>query len=127
MHLIIDGHGGDPELLGDANAVQALLLRIPIEIGMTPIDGPRVLRYNGGKKPEAWGVTGNVIIAESHIAIHTFPEYRFAAIDVSSCKDFDVILATRLIIEAFRFGSRSRVQLVERDLDTLLESSPAEQ
>ena len=32
-----------------------------------------------------FGISGVVVIAESHLAIHTWPEYRYAAIDVFSC------------------------------------------
>lgn len=31
------------------------------------------------------GVTGVAVIAESHIAVHTWPEYRYAAVDIFSC------------------------------------------
>jgi S-adenosylmethionine decarboxylase len=46
-----------------------------------------VFRYSG-TKPEDWGVTGLVFIAESHISLHTFVERSFINIDVFSCKDF---------------------------------------
>jgi S-adenosylmethionine decarboxylase len=32
-----------------------------------------------------FGISGVVVIAESHLAIHTWPEYRYAAVDVFSC------------------------------------------
>jgi S-adenosylmethionine decarboxylase len=34
-----------------------------------------------------FGISGVVVIAESHLAIHTWPEYRYAAVDVFSCGD----------------------------------------
>ena len=47
-----------------------------------------MLRYVGAK-PEDWGVSGFVLIAESHISIHTFVERHYVNIDIFSCKDFD--------------------------------------
>jgi S-adenosylmethionine decarboxylase len=34
-----------------------------------------------------FGISGVVVIAESHLSIHTWPEYRYAAVDVFSCGD----------------------------------------
>lgn len=36
-----------------------------------------------------WGVSGAVIISESHLAIHTWPEFGFAAVDLFTCGDID--------------------------------------
>lgn len=88
MHVIIDGYGGDPDQLADENVVRVILDRVPGLMDMTKITQPYVLRYTGSK-PEDWGVSGFVMIAESHIAIHTFPERRLIWADVFSCKDFD--------------------------------------
>ena len=88
MHVIIDGYGGDPDKLADENAVRVVLDQLPALMGMTKITQPTVLRYTGSK-PEDWGVSGFVMIAESHISMHTFPERRLVWADVFSCKDFD--------------------------------------
>ena len=34
-----------------------------------------------------FGISGVVVIAESHLSIHTWPEYRYAAVDIFSCGD----------------------------------------
>jgi len=91
MHVTIDGFGGDQQKLSDENLVRALLDRYPEEIGMTKIAPPHVYRYVG-KKPEDWGVGGFVLIAESHISIHTFPEHGYIWVDIFSCKGFDARL-----------------------------------
>lgn len=88
MHVIIDGYGGDPDKLADENVVRVILDQVPELMGMTKITQPYVLRYTGSK-PEDWGVSGFVMIAESHISMHTFPERRLVWADVFSCKDFD--------------------------------------
>ena len=88
MHLIIDGFGKNKDILQDENFIHSLLNTYPAKIGMTKISDPIVFRYSGSK-PEDWGVSGLVFIAESHISLHTFVERMFINIDVFSCKDFD--------------------------------------
>ena len=88
MHLLVDGYGGDPELLKDEELIYRFLDEHPAVIGMTKIQPPKVHIYRG-KSPEDWGVSGFVLIAESHISIHTFPDRRYVNVDIFSCKDFD--------------------------------------
>ena len=88
MHLIIDGFGGNRELLESEELVYQFLDDYPAQIGMTKVAPPHVFRYIGSK-PQDWGISGLVIIAESHISIHTFPERCYVNIDIFSCKDFD--------------------------------------
>jgi len=88
MHLIIDGFGKNKDILQDEKFIYDLLYAYPAKIGMTKISDPIVFRYSGSK-PEDWGVSGLVFIAESHISLHTFVERKFINIDVFSCKDFD--------------------------------------
>jgi len=115
MHVIIDGYGGDPDQLADENVVRAILDRYPGEMGMTKITPPFVIRYKG-TKPEDWGVSGYVMIAESHISMHTFPERRLIWADIFSCKDFDAAL----ILEDFKQRFRLRemqINFLERGLE----------
>ena len=100
MHLVIDGYGGDPEKLQDVDLIQGFLDEYPSTIGMTKVVPPQVYTYHG-KVPGDWGVSGFVIIAESHISIHTFPEKDYVFMDVFSCRSFDVEKAFRLLANAF--------------------------
>ena len=88
MHLIIDGFSDKKDILQDEKFIYDLLNAYPAKIGMTKIKDPVVFRYSG-VKPQDWGVSGLVFIAESHISLHTFVERKFINIDVFSCKDFD--------------------------------------
>ncbi len=88
QHLVVDAFVADGRRLGDVAAIFELLDTLPERIGMTKIAPPYVFRYSG-VKPEDWGVTGVVIIAESHISIHTFAEHKRFHLDVFSCKPFD--------------------------------------
>ena len=72
----------------DTRAIRQWLHDYPAHIGMHRISDPNVMVYHG-KVPEDWGVTGFVVLAESHISVHTFPARQFVWIDVFSCNDFD--------------------------------------
>jgi S-adenosylmethionine decarboxylase len=49
------------------------------------------------------GVSGVVVIAESHIAIHTWPEHGFAAVDVFTCgKSIDITVIRSILQDAFQ-------------------------
>ncbi len=115
MHVIVDGFGGDPEQLADENVVRAILDLYPDEMGMTKIAPPTVVRYRGSK-PEDWGVSGYVMIDESHIALHTFPERRMIWADIFSCKEFDA--APVVDDMRRRFGLREmQVSILQRGLE----------
>jgi len=115
MHVTIDGFGGNPTQLSDVELVRDLLDRYPDEIGMTKISEPKVFEYHG-EKPEDWGVSGFVLIAESHIAIHTFPDHRQVWVDIFSCKGFDATPAIGRIVDTFTLAS-TRIHTLERGLE----------
>jgi S-adenosylmethionine decarboxylase len=100
---MIDGYHAEPSKLDDVELIRSVLDRLPDEMEMTKIMPPQVFRY-GGDGSEETGVTGVVIIAESHIAIHTFPEKGFVSVDVFSCKDFDASRAVNSLVAAFEIG-----------------------
>jgi|TARA_B100001964_G_C14208308_1_gene589230 S-adenosylmethionine decarboxylase len=62
------------------------------------------------------GISGFVMIAESHISIHTFPEKDYVFIDVFSCKGFDVENAVKLLTNAFEAKKYTK-KIIKRGLD----------
>jgi S-adenosylmethionine decarboxylase len=101
VHLMLDGYGCDRSKLEDINFISSFLDEYPTEMDMTKIMPPYVFRYNGSV-PEDWGVSGFVLIAESHISIHTFPEKRYLSLDMFSCKPFDTRTAAETIQKHFK-------------------------
>lgn len=85
---MLDCYGCDEKALDDLNIAHHFLDKAPDKMKMTKLTRPYVFRYEGGKSDEG-GITGVVIIAESHISIHTFPARKYATIDAYSCKPFD--------------------------------------
>ncbi len=115
MHLAVDGYGGDPEKLRDEDLVFRFLDEYPHVIGMTKMMPPQVYRYRG-KVAEDWGVSGFVLIAESHISVHTFPDRGYLNVDIFSCKDFDVS-ASLADVEAHFSLPQVKVWTLERGVD----------
>jgi S-adenosylmethionine decarboxylase len=113
MHLIIDGYGDNPKVMQDEQFLYQLLDSYPAQIGMTKISSPLVFRYIGSR-PEDWGISGFVFIAESHISIHTFVERRYINIDVFSCKDFNAAQVIKDLKEKFQLTKLSS-RLINRD------------
>ena len=87
VHLMIDGYGCDPARLADAAALAALLDRLPADLGMHPIAAPVVVEVGAQNRKDPGGLSGFVMIAESHLSFHTFPARRFISIDVYTCQD----------------------------------------
>ena len=100
VHLMLDGYGCDRSKLEDLSLIATFLDEYPDKMNMTKIMPPYVFRYNG-TVPEDWGVSGFVLIAESHISIHTFPEKQYLSLDMFSCKPFDTQLAVQTIKRYF--------------------------
>lgn len=81
LHLTADLHGctADSPLMSDPQALKALCLRCVADVGLRPV-GDVFHRF-----PSPGGVTGVVLLAESHVAIHTWPELRAVTLDVYVC------------------------------------------
>jgi S-adenosylmethionine decarboxylase len=96
-HLVFDGRGCPPTRLADLAHLYATLEGLPDRIGMTKIMPPYVFRHSQPGTPE--GLSGFVLIAESHISLHTFPDTGHLHADVFSCRTFS---AERVLAELKR-------------------------
>ena len=106
-HLLADFYGVDPALLVSSEAIDALL-RSGAEAA-----GARILHSHFHSFGNAQGVTGVVLLAESHISIHTWPEFGFAAADIFMCGEALPKLALD-VIEAALGPASSIVQTIAR-------------
>lgn len=86
-HLMIDGYGGNYDLLNSKECVLKILTTLPKELGMKIIGGPEVVYFPGNDVKDPGGWTGITLIAESHISIHTFAKRGFLTADVYTCKN----------------------------------------
>jgi len=115
QHLMMEGYGCPEDKLKDINLIYDCLDKLPEIVDMTKIIPPYVFKYSG-KVPEDWGLTGFVLIAESHISIHTFPNKGFLTLDIFSCKQFDSDIAVNEIIELFEV-KKYAVEIKDRGLE----------
>ena len=115
MHLVIDGYGADPEYISDEGKILIFLQEYPKAISMTPISSPQVLTFRG-KVENDWGVSGFILIAESHISVHTFPDRGYVNVDIFSCKYFDPEKAKSEVVEMFALD-KINFRILERGLE----------
>ncbi|MBX2860371.1 MAG: adenosylmethionine decarboxylase [Vampirovibrio sp.] len=99
-HLMLDCRECDPDKISDLQYVFDVLDKLPESVGMTKITQPYVFPYSG-LIPEDKGITGVVVIAESHITFHSFTEKDYFFFDIFSCKHFDVEKVVDYVVEAF--------------------------
>jgi len=114
-HLILDGYTSNTLILQDLDRVRAFLNEYPDRMHMTKIMPPYVFRYQGDSSQDS-GLSGIVIIAESHISIHTFPTKGYVSVDVFSCKPFDIDEATQYLVEYFHLSNFHR-QVLDRGVE----------
>lgn len=79
IHLLADFHGVVPARLVAPDSIERLLR------ASADAAGARILHSHFHSFGEGMGVTGVVLLAESHISIHTWPESGFAAADIFMC------------------------------------------
>jgi S-adenosylmethionine decarboxylase proenzyme len=106
-HILTELYGCDARILDDLNAVKRAMEEAAVKSRAT-IVGSHFHRFS----PQ--GVSGVVVIAESHLAIHTWPEYSFAAVDLFTCgHTVDPWIAFDSLKDAFR-AADAHVEELER-------------
>jgi spermidine synthase len=77
-HVLVEFYGCSSEVLNDVPRIESSMVSAAKEAGATIINS--VFHHFS-----PFGVSGVVVIQESHLAIHTWPEYRYAAVDLFTC------------------------------------------
>ncbi len=104
-HLLLELKMCNKEVLDDLDFLRECLNEAAIQSGATVV-GESFYHFS------PYGVSGVVNIAESHIAVHTWPEYGYAAVDVFTCgNNVDPEKAARLIVERLGAQSHSLIEL----------------
>ncbi len=105
-HLIADAWQVPPELLNDPAHIEKVLSRA-VEVGGATLINLCVHQFS------PHGVTATATLAESHIAIHTWPEHGYFAVDLFFCGAGDPRAALATVLEGMRAGAH-RSTLLER-------------
>ena len=108
---IVDAHGCDAERLRDAPALRRLCDGVVAGLGLTVIGEPQVHRFGG-----PGGVTALYLLAESHLACHTYPESGVATFNLYCCRERAGLDWPALLREALG-AARVTVTTVERGGD----------
>lgn len=115
-HITIDGYDGNAKRLDDPELVRSCLAELARRLKMHPLAKPRVVAApdNHIKDPGGWSAF--LLIAESHISMHTFPRRGFLSADVYSCQNgIDAEFVVEFFRKKFRLGDVER-RLIKRGL-----------
>lgn len=109
-HYIVEASGCNPKIIGSVQKVQEILVKA------AEIAGAKVWAISFSKFPPS-GVSGVVVISESHISTHTWPEMRYGALDIYTCGNkVDPEKAVVYAVEAFG-ASTSHITEITRGID----------
>jgi S-adenosylmethionine decarboxylase len=109
-HYIVEASGCDPAVIGSVEKVQAILVKA------AEIAGAQVWSISFSKFPPS-GVSGVVVISESHISTHTWPEKGYGALDIYTCgNNIDPEKAVVYAVESFG-ASTSHITEITRGID----------
>lgn len=119
QHILIECHGEHALLDGDA--LEQLMVRAAKAAKATVLY--RHFHQFGGHG----GITGVLVLAESHITVHTWPESHYAAFDIFMCGDAEPLDAAKIIVDAYpnaevciRSVDRGHPLDVSRNIDQII-------
>ena len=116
LHVTIDASGCDKRKLASQSLVYDILNRLPGKIGMSKMTLPYVCKWMDKFSDGTEGISGIVMIAESHISIHTFPDQDYVFMDVFSCRNFETDKAINYLISAFG-AKKFKTNVFKRGVD----------
>ena len=118
QHVLVDLYDCPAGLLDDVACIESALRAAAGAAGVTVLDAV-LHRFS------PYGVTGVLVIKESHMAIHTWPEYGFAAVDLFTCGiDNQPHLAVEVLKRELQAGRASSVEMRRGQPDMLTERRP---
>ena len=79
---VVDASGCDPARLASVEALQALFAAVVRDLGLRPVRPALWEKF----PPPGGGVTGVLLLSESHLACHSFPEHRVLAVNLDCCR-----------------------------------------
>jgi spermidine synthase len=98
VHYLLELRGCNPTVINDLPEVRRILIEAAKQAKATVLDA-RFHQFS----PQ--GVSGVVVVGESHLSIHTWPEYGYASADIYTCGHTDPMRAAFYIVEALQAKS----------------------
>lgn len=87
VHLMLELYNIDREILSNESLMRRVLDEYPTRVGMEKVSPVHMYDIETSNPLDA-GLSGFVVIAQSHISLHAWPEYGEVDIDICSCKEF---------------------------------------
>ncbi|HIG98130.1 TPA: adenosylmethionine decarboxylase [Candidatus Woesearchaeota archaeon] len=98
--MTLDLYGCDKGKLDDYEFVHSILDEMPEMLGMHKFSAPQLTKIPAQQESfDKGGLTGFVILVESHLSIHTFPADGFTSFDIFSCKYFSEDSAVKYLMD----------------------------
>ncbi len=103
-HVISELWGCNVEKLNNLETIERIFVEAALHSGAE-------IREVAFHKFAPQGVSGVVIISESHLTIHSFPEHGYASIDVYTCGELNPNIAAEYIADALDAETKERIEL----------------
>jgi len=112
-HILVEFNGCSSEILNDVDVIEAAMVEAARKAGATVIQSTF-------HHFSPFGVSGVVVIQESHLAIHTWPEYQYAAVDLFTCGEtVDPWISFDHLKQAFQATGHSSLEMHRGSLHSL--------
>jgi spermidine synthase len=112
-HILVEFNGCNPEILNDVSVIETAMVNAAQKAGATVIQSTF-------HHFSPFGVSGVVVIQESHLAIHTWPEYQYAAVDLFTCGEtVDPWISFDLLKQAFEAKNHSALEMYRGSISLL--------
>lgn len=107
QHMLVEFYNCNQQILDDVAGIEQHMKDAAVACGATIVQST-FHRF------QPYGVSGVVVISESHLAIHTWPEYGYASVDLYTCGDeVEPMLAYEHLKQAFA-AQDTEIQLLKR-------------
>ena len=116
---MLDAYGVSFKKLDDMKLIYNFLYRLPEKIGMSRLSTPLVVNADESASGlDPGGISGIVLINESHISIHTFAKRGFFTMDLYSCSNFEdeIDNILKYIKKTFPY-KKEEFQIIKRGLE----------
>jgi len=111
-HILVEFMNCDPHIMNDVAAIERDMVAAAQRAGATVINSTF-------HHFSPYGVSGVVVIQESHLAIHTWPEYGYAAVDLFTCGEMDAWVSFDFLKDAFKSKSYSAIEIKRGSVNLL--------
>lgn len=111
-HILVEFMKCDPQIMNDVSRIEHDMVDAAEKAGATVINSTF-------HHFSPFGVSGVVVIQESHLAIHTWPEYGYAAVDLFTCGEMDAWISFDHLKECFKSESYSAIEMKRGSVNLL--------